>query len=532
MTELRPSYDYIVVGAGSAGCVVAARLAEDPSCSVLLLEAGGTDDYPDVKDPTKWPTLFAGALDWCWNTAPLRSCFNRIDHVPRGKMLGGCHSHNATAWVRGHHSDFDHWAYAGCPGWSWADVLPLFKKIEDWQGPANSLRGSGGPIYVAPPENPNPLATAFLEAGRSAGLPVLDDINASDLIGVGYFNFTIKDGRRFSVADGYLRPALSRGNLTLVTQAETDRVLVEGTRCTGVEFRRDGELRRARATAEVILSAGVIGSPRILLLSGIGPAAELERLGIPVVADLEGVGRNLQDHVLLAGLVYECKGPLPPLRNNGAESTLWWKSDARLTGPDIQPVFIEFALATSAVAARLPHDRCYTICPSIVRPASRGMVTLASADPAAAPIIDVNFLSRDADIRAMLAALELCRELGAGEAFAQFRAREVMPGPLGRAEMADFIRQTASTYFHPASTCGMGHGPACVVDHELKVHGIDGLRVADASIMPTVTSGNTNAPTVMIGEKLSELITRRFTAPSPSSSLYSSPTALGCKSWP
>ena len=525
MTDLQPSYDYIVVGAGSAGCVVAARLSEDPSCSVLLLEAGGSDDHPAVTDPGKWPTLFYGALDWCWNTAPLRSCFNRIDHVPRGKMLGGCHSHNASAWVRGHRTDFDSWAYAGCAGWSWADVLPIFKKIEDWHGPASTLRGTGGPIYVAPPDDPNPLATAFIEAGRSIGLPVLDDINGPDLLGAGYFNFTVKNGRRFSVADGYLRPAQSRPNLTVLTHAETDRVLIDGTRCRGVEFRRHGVVHRAQVSGEVILSAGVIGSPRILLLSGIGPAPDLQRLGIRVVADLDGVGRNLQDHVLVAGLVYECKGPLPPLRNNRAESTLWWKSDPRRLGPDIQPVFVEFPLAAAAVAARLPHDRCYTICPSVVRPASRGTVTLADADPAAAPVIDVNFLSRDADMRAMLAAVDLCRELGAGDAFAPFRAREVIPGPLRKADMVDFVRHAASTYFHPTSTCGMGHGPACVVDPELKVHGIAGLRVADASIMPTVTSGNTNAPSVMIGEKLSEVLTGRFTPPL--ESLYSSPTELG-----
>ncbi len=504
MTE--STYDYIVVGAGSAGCVVAARLSEDASCRVLLLEGGGPDDHPDVKDPTKWPTLFYGALDWGWKTAPLRSCFNRIDHLPRGKMLGGCHSHNANAWVRGHHTDYDSWAYSGCPGWSWADVLPVFKKIEDWHGPASDLRGTGGPIYVSPPVDPNPLATAFIEGGREVGLPVLDDINVPEMLGVGYFNLTVKDGKRFSVVDGYLRPALQRPNLTVMTHAETDRLLMNGTRCTGVEFRHDGQVQQAHATSEVILSAGVIGSPRILLLSGIGPEKDLRPLGIPVVSDLKGVGRNLQDHALLAGLVYECNGSLPPPRNNGAESTLWWKSDSRLLGPDIQPVFIEFPLASPELAPQLPSDQCYTLSPSVVRPASRGTVTLASSDPSAAPIIDVNFLSREADLKAMLVAVELCREIGASAAFKPFRAREVMPGPLGRTDMTDFIRNSVSTYFHPTSTCKMGHSPMCVVDHELKIHGLDGLRIADASIMPNITSGNTNAPSVMIGEQAAALL--------------------------
>lgn len=500
------AFDYVVVGAGSAGCAVAARLSEDPACRVLLLEGGGPDDHPDVRDPGRWPALFTGPLDWGWKPEPLRACSGRVDMIPRAKMLGGCHSHNASAWVRGHPADFDGWARSGCPGWAWADVLPLFKRIENWQGPPSELRGTGGPIWVQPPGDPNPLATAFVEGARAVGLPVLADTNGPDVLGAGFFNFTIKDGRRFSVADGYLRPALARPNLTVLTRAEVDRVLLEGPRCVGVGYRHGGAEKRARAAREVVLCAGVVGSPRVLLLSGIGPADELRALGVPVAVDLPGVGRNLQDHPLLAGLVYECRGPLPPVRNNGAEATLWWKSDPRLPGPDLQPVFLEFPHATPELAARLPHDRCYTICPSLVRPASRGSVALRTADPAAPPRIDVNYLDRDADVRALCAAVELCRAIGASAPFAPFRAREVMPGPLTGAELVAFVRTAVSTYFHPVGTCRMGPGAGCVVDHELRVYGVEGLRVADASVMPTVTSGNTNAPCVMIGERAADLL--------------------------
>ncbi|MBI1374407.1 MAG: choline dehydrogenase [Phycisphaera sp.] len=502
----RQSYDYIVVGAGSAGCVLAARLSEDTDATVLLLEAGGRDDHPDVKDPRKWPTLFYGAMDWGWKTAPLRHCNNRVDHVPRGKMLGGCHSHNANAWVRGHPEDFNSWAYAGCAGWDWANVLRLYKKIEDWHGPTCDLRGTGGPMYVAPPVDPNPVAVAFVESGAAVGLPIVEDNNGPSMLGTSFFNMTVKDGQRRSVVQAYLEPAMGRDNLTVLTAAHTRRVTLEGDRCTGVEFRHDGGVHTVRADREVILAGGVIGSPRALMLSGIGPAEHLRSLGIDVAVDLPGVGQNLQDHALLAGINYACKGKLPEVRNNGAESTMWWKSDDRLISPDIQPVIIEFPFASPEIADRLPHEDCYAIAPSIVRPASRGSVTLVSSDPDDDPVIDVNFMACDADVRSMLAAVELCREMGASEAFNELRGEEVTPGPLSRSEMVEFIRMSATTYFHPTSTCAMGLGERAVVSPDLCVYGVRSLRVADASIMPNVTSGNTNAPSVMIGEMAAERI--------------------------
>jgi choline dehydrogenase len=498
-------YDYIIVGAGSAGCLVAAGLSARADARVLLLEAGGTDRHEAVENPVKWPTLFPGDLDWGYETVPQRYAANRVIHCPRAKMLGGCHSHNASVWVHGHASDFDNWAYQGNSGWDFHTVLGVYRVIEDYADGASAYRGAGGPLHVELPVDPNPLATAFIEAGREVGLPVIEDHNAGTMEGVGYFNLTVKDGRRHTVARAYLAPAMERPNLTVLTWAETDGLIFEGTRCRGVRYVHQGQRKTARAYHEVVLCAGAIGSPRVLLLSGIGPAEDLRALGIPVVAHLPGVGHSLQDHVLLAGVNYEASSSLPEPKNNGAESTLWWKSSPRLLCPDVQAVLLEFPFVTTELAGLVPAHS-YAIAPALVRPASRGHVKLTSAQPAARLEIDMNYLACEADVKALLFSLALCRELGAAGVFAPWRKREVLPGTLDRAALLEFVRMSTTTFFHPTSTCRMGIDAMAVVNPELKVYGVSGLRVADASIMPSVTSGNTNAPSVMIGYKAAELI--------------------------
>jgi len=510
----KEQYDFIVVGAGSAGSVLAAELSAD-GAQVLVVESGGSDEAPTILNPSIWFYNVAGPMDYQLPITPLPQLNNRTFNMPLGHVLGGGSSINAMVWTRGMPQDFDGWAESGATGWAFADVLPVFKKQEDWEGGGNEWRGVGGPIHIRRPGNPHPTAPAFIEAAREMRIDILDDLNGPMRAGAGYINMNIAaDGTRVSAARAFLHPALSRPNLTLLLDTSVVKLNFRGTRCLGVKLMTGSETRDIAAGKEVILTAGAINSPKLLMLSGVGEAKALRSLGIDVVGNLPGVGENLQDHVLLSGVVFEYRGKMPdrPAGSNAVEAEAYLSSGIS-DGTDIGLVLHQLPAVTPEVASRFgtPPPDAFTIAPALVQPTSRGSVRLASDNFRDGAVIDGNYLGTDQDFTAVVRAIEAARELGNQHAFDSLRESELIPGPKASTEEIQELARLASASFgHAVGTCKMGVDKLAVVDPELRVHGVSGLRVADASVMPKIITGpGTNAPTHMIAGRAAGLVLGR-----------------------